>query len=42
MKAGGKRTLTIPPALGYGANGAGDRIPSNAELLFEIELLKIK
>ena len=42
MKAGGKRKLTIPSALGYGARGAGSVIPANAELIFEVELLKIR
>ena len=39
MKVGGTRLLTIPPAMGYGASGAGDVIPPNATLLFEVELL---
>jgi peptidylprolyl isomerase len=42
MKVGGKRKLTIPAHLGYGKRGAGADIPPDADLVFEIELLKIK
>ena len=41
MCIGGKRRLTIPSALGYGAGGMGSLIPPHAILIFEIELLEI-
>ena len=42
MKVGGKRKLTIPSEMGYGASGAGGVIPPNATLIFDVELLEIR
>lgn len=42
MKVGGKRRLTIPPELGFGKEGGGERIPPNAILIYEVELIAVR
>lgn len=42
MKVGGKRRLLIPPELGYGKRGAGQAVPPDATLLFEVEIVGIR
>jgi FKBP-type peptidyl-prolyl cis-trans isomerase FkpA len=42
MQVGGKRLITIPADMGYGTRGAGDLIPANSDLIFEVELLGIQ
>ncbi len=42
MKEGGKRTIIIPPNLGYGKTGAGNLIPPNSTLIFELEILEVQ
>ena len=42
MKVGGKRTLIIPPEMGYGSRGAGGAIPPNATLVFDVERVSVR
>jgi len=42
MRVGGKRRLVVPPDLGYGKQGAGQVVPPNATLIFEVELVKVR
>lgn len=42
MRVGGKRILIVPSELGYGAAGGGDRIPPDADLIFEVELVDLR
>ena len=42
MKVGGQRTLIIPSSMGYGKRGAGNAIPPNATLVFDVELMEIQ
>ena len=42
MKTGGRRLLMVPANLGYGTSGAGNIVPPNADLIFEIQLLDVK
>ncbi|XP_025112156.1 FK506-binding protein 15-like isoform X11 [Pomacea canaliculata] len=42
MRKGSKRLLVIPPNVGYGSQGLGDRIPPNSTLIFEVEVLRVK
>lgn len=41
MRVGGKRRLTVPPELGFGKEGGGERIPPDATLIYEVELLAV-